>query len=119
MVEWGMGSGRVPERSLCSGADYADGGSHFDCALDAAADFYDGAVAVFALAGSGGRAVRADGIGSGRQRRGHEYPPDGANASAVYGTRAEHFLFLWNFFSSGAGAGGGGGLVAGPPWGGV
>src|SRR5258707_12277041 len=98
MVEWGMGSGGVPERSLCSGADYADGGSHFDCALDAAADFYDGAVAVFALAGSGGRAVRADGIGSGRQRRGHEYRPHGARASGGFGSPAENFLFLLNFF---------------------
>src|SRR5258708_21684048 len=103
MVEWGMGSGRVPERSFCSDADCADGGSHFDRALDAAADFYDGAVAVFALAGSGGGAVRADGIGSGRQRRGHEYRPDGASGSPVHWPRAGNFLFLLELFSSEAG----------------
>ena len=57
------------------------------------------------VAGGGGTALWADGIGARRQRRGHEYQPDGAGASAVYGTRAEHFLFLRDVSAGGAWAG--------------
>src|ERR1019366_10491834 len=69
--------------------------------------FYHGAGSVFALAGDCCAALWADGIGAGRQRGGYEYQPDGAGASAVYGTGAEYFLFLWNVSAGGAGAGGG------------
>src|SRR5260370_41182081 len=119
MVERGVGRGRVPERSLCSGADCADGGAPFTCALDASADFYDGAFAVFAVARDGRAALRADGIGAGCQRRGHEYQRDGTSATAVYGTRPEYFLFFWHVSAGGAGPGGRLGSLADQPGSGV
>src|SRR5467141_2890832 len=117
MVERGMGRGRIPERSLCSGADCASWGTYFDCAFDAAADFYHGPFALFSVVGDGRTTLWADGIGARHQRRGHEYQSDGAGASAVYGTCPEYFLFLWNFFTGGAGAGGGLGRIADQPGG--
>ncbi len=71
MVERGMGCGRIPERSLCSGADWAGGSAQCDCACHVAADIYDGAFTVFAVAGDGRAALWTDGIGAGRQRRRH------------------------------------------------
>src|ERR1700674_4715282 len=117
MVERRMGRGRVPERSFCSGGDCACGGAHFDCAFDAAADFYHGIFAVFAVAGNGRTTLWADGIGARRQRRGHEYQSDGAGASAVYGTCSEHLLFLWHVSAGCAGAGGGLDRIADQPGG--
>ncbi len=111
------GSGRVPERSLCSGADCADGGTLVDCVGDVAADFYDGTFAVCPMAGAGGITVWVDGIGARRQRRGHEYQPDGASAATVYGTCPEYFLFLWHVSAGGARAGGGLGCIADQPGG--
>src|SRR6266853_4742811 len=117
MVERRMGRGRVPERSSCSGADCANGGTHFDCAFDATADFHDGAFAIFAVAGDGRITLWDDGIGARHQRSGHEYQSDGAGTAAVYGACPEYFLFLWHFFTGGAGAGGGLGRIADQPGG--
>src|SRR6266404_905160 len=119
MVERRMGRGRVPERSLCSGADCANGGTHFDCAFDATADFHDGAFAIFAVAGDGRTALWDDGIGSRHQRSGHEYQSDGAGTAAVYGTCSEYFLFLWHVSAGGTGARGRLDRIADQPGGGV
>src|ERR1035441_6407749 len=107
LVERGMGCGRIPERSLCSGADCAGGSAHCDCACHAAADIYDGPFTVFAVAGDCRAPVWTDGIGARRQRRGHEYQPDETSATAFHGTRPEHFLFLWHVSAGGTGADGG------------
>src|ERR1700694_417713 len=119
MVERGMGCGRVPERTLCPGADCARWATHCDRDFDAPADFYHGAFAVFAVVGDSRTTLWAHGVGAWRQRRGHEYQSDGASASAFYGTRPEYFLFLWHVSAGGIGAGGGLGRIADQPGGGV
>src|ERR1700690_4669973 len=96
MVEWRLGSGRVPEGGLCSTADCARRIAHSECPLDAGADDCHGALAILALAGGRGVALWTDGVGARRQRRRHEYQPDGAGAATIHGTGAEYFLLFWD-----------------------
>src|SRR5271166_2034462 len=117
MVEWRLGRRCIPERALCSGADCPCGSALVDCTGHAAARFFHGAGAVFALAGDCRSTLWADGIGSRRRRRGYEYQPDGAGAAAIHGTCPEYFLFLWHFSAGGTRADGGLDRIADQPGG--
>src|ERR1700693_285743 len=107
-----MGRGRVSERALCSGLDWASGIAMVDCCFDVIADAHHGAGAVFALARPGCTALWSDGIGARGQRGGHEYQFDGARTAAFYGAGAEYVLFLWDVSAGGIGTGGGSDRIA-------
>ena len=86
-----------------------------DRALHAVADFYHGALAILAIIGAGGSALRPYGIGARRQRRCHEHEFDGAGSETFHGTGAKHFLLLRHFSASDAGAIGGMGRLKDQP----
>src|SRR5260370_20890160 len=96
MVERGMGRGRIPERSLCSGADCAGGSALVHCAFHVAADFHHGVFSVCAMVGYGCTSLRDAAIGARHQWHSDEYQFNVAGAAAFDVTGAEHFLLLWH-----------------------
>lgn len=109
---WGVGAFLS---AMYAPALIARAGAMVNCGGDVAIDSHDGGRAVLAVAGFGGIALRADGIGARSERRGDEYQFDGAGAAALHGACAEYFLFLWNVSADHARTGRGVGRFAGEP----